>query len=348
MFKSARLKLTGWYLLIIMLISILFSMVIYAGINREYDRFERNAKLRLEREKQGLPSYEEFRKERQRQGLYVPPMPQSADPGLITQARTRLQIILLAVNLVVLGVAGLAAYFLAGRTMRPIAEMVEEQNRFITDASHELRTPLTSLKSEIEVNLRDKKLTLAQAKNLLKSNLEEVNNLGKLSDNLIKLTQYQKTNNHINFEKVSLLAIIQEAQKKVTGMAKGKNIMIRNRVKDCTLKADLQSLCELFVILLDNAIKYSPKNKSIIMDSRKVDHVVAIDVKDQGIGIDKEDIPHLFDRFYRSDKSRAKGNVQGYGLGLSIAKQIVDRHEGLISVKSEIGKGTNFTIELPM
>src|SRR5258708_119483 len=345
MFTSARLKLTAWYLLIILLVSGLFSIVIYAGINNEYNHIEQVQKQRQEREQRVRPFFDQYRQQLQEQGLPVPPMPSEVDLEAITEARVRLQAILLLVNLIILAGAGFAGYFLAGRTLKPIKTMVDDQNRFITDASHELRTPLTSLKSEIEVYLRDNKLTLKDAKKLLKSNLEEVNKLQYLSDNLIKLTQHQNLNNHSAFTNVSLVQVIDQAIKKVATLAKHKNITIINKGKDFKLEAEKQALTELFVILFDNAIKYSPPKTTITLSSKKTDHSIVVEVKDQGVGIDKKDLPHLFDRFYRADKSRSGSS--GYGLGLSIAKQIVKMHQGTIKVESQVGKGTTFIITLP-
>ncbi|MDO8752182.1 MAG: HAMP domain-containing sensor histidine kinase, partial [Candidatus Wolfebacteria bacterium] len=197
-----------------------------------------------------------------------------------------------------------------------------------------------------EVNLRDKKSS-NETKKILESNLEEVNNLQFLSDNLIKLTQYQKSNGNITFENVSLKEVIDEACRKVANLAKHRKISIHNKVHDIYLQADRQSLSEAFVIFLDNAIKYSPKSTSVTLHSKTTDHSTVVNIKDEGMGIDKDDIPYLFDRFFRADKSRAKTDVFGYGLGLSIAKQIIDRHQGSIKVESEVGKGTIFSIQLP-
>lgn len=348
MFQSARIKLTVFYLLIIMLVSVFFSLVIYAVNNEEYNRIEHFQKLRQEREQQRFnSSFEEFRRLREQQGLHVPPLPDSIDPTIIAEARSRLQIILILVNLTILGVAGLAGYFLAGRTLQPIKEMVDEQNRFITDASHELRTPITSLKTSTEVYLRDNTHNLEEADELHKSNLEEINNLQLMSDNLIKLTQYQKSNGNIAFENISLKEIILEAEKKIANLAKHKHITITNHLKDNKLKGNKHSLIELFAIFLDNAIKYSHQKTAITISSELTDHHIKVSIKDQGIGIDPEDIPHLFERFYRTDKSRTKIDVSGYGLGLSIAKQIIDKHNGFVKVESSIGKGTTFLIYLP-
>ncbi len=330
MFKKARLKLTAWYLLIIMLISISFSVVIYHALSFEFNRILRMEKLREE----GILALP-------RRGIRT----MTPSPEVVKEARNRLVGILGLVNLGILFFSGAAGYFLAGKTLKPIKEMVDEQTRFITDASHELRTPLTSLKTEIEVNLRDNKLNLNQAKKILESNLEEVNNLQYLSDHLIKLTQFKKGGN-INFEEVSLEEIISQAQKKVSVLAKKKNIIIKSKVSSQDIWGDKQSLVELFVILLDNSIKYSDKGKQVFISSEQDSKQVIVDIKDQGIGIGKQELPHLFDRFYRVDSSRNKGKISGYGLGLSIAKQIIDKHMGSIRVTSEVNKGTTFSIAL--
>lgn len=324
-----------------MLVSVSFSVAMYKVLTSELNRVERIQRLRGERQLffrgdlNNVPS--EFRPNLR---LFV------LDPELIEETKNRLKTILILVNAGIFGASSLAGFFLAGRTLKPIKEMVDEQNRFITDASHEFRTPITSLKTEIEVNLRDKR-TGRETKKILQSNLEEVNNLQSLSDNLIRLTQYQKTNGNITFEDTSLKEIVDEACRKVANLAKHKKITIKNQIKDHSIQINRQSLSEAFVIFLDNAIKYSPKNTSVTLISHTTDHSIVVDIKDQGIGIDKKDIPHLFDRFYRADKSRTKTDVSGYGLGLSIAKQIIDRHNGSISVESEEGCGTTFSIQLP-
>lgn len=325
MFQKARIKLTAWYLLIIMLISITFSVAIYQVLTNELNRVERIQRLRQVRRLRGP----------------------SIDPEVIEETKNRLRAILILINLGVLGLSSGAGYFLAGRTLRPIKDMVDEQGRFITDASHELRTPLTSLKSEIEVNLRDKNLNLTTAKKLLESNLEEVNNLQYLSDNLIKLTQHKESNGG-NFEEIDLVEIINEAQRKVASLAKNHKIIIKNNIKNQKITGDKQSLIEMFVIFLDNAIKYSDKDKIVMISSKKIDSFLEIQIKDRGFGIEEKDMSHLFDRFFRADKSRTKTDVAGYGLGLSIAKQIVDKHKGFIKVDSKVGRGTSFSITLPV
>ncbi len=336
MFRSARIKLTSWYLLIIMVVSISFSMAMYRVLTSELDRLEQVERVRIQHR---LPELQ----------LPVSPggRPVFLDADVLEETKYRVELILILINLIILGGSAYAGYILAGRTLNPIKDMVDEQNRFITDASHELRTPLTSLKSEIEVNLRDPELSLVQAKAILKSNLEEVNSLQVLSDGLIRLTQYQKGHNGLATVKVSLLAIAKEAIRKVAHAAKEKKITVTNDIRDINVEGNQTALTELLVIFLDNAIKYSPKQKTVRLTGKKSDSHIVIEIADQGFGIDEKDIPHLFDRFYRADKSRTKTDVPGYGLGLSIAKQIVEQHNGTIRVKSDRKNGTTFTIVLP-
>lgn len=340
MFNRARLKLTFWYLLIIMLISISFSFVIYRFLTLEIDRALRVEKMRQQGVVPPKKFLIQFNEPIPHQGIVISP----PNPEVLEEAKERIFLMLLIINVGILGLSGVAGYLLAGLTLRPIKNMVDEQNRFITDASHELRTPLTSLRSEIEVNLRDKKLTLSESKKILESNLEEVRNLQYLSDNLIKLAQTHKPNG-IKFERISLLNISLEAIKKVEKLAMKKSIKIVNDISDIEIQGDRPSLTELFVIFLDNGIKYSGDNTEISLSAKKSGRFVVIEIRDQGSGIEKKDVPFLFDRFYRADKARSK---DGFGLGLSIAKEIVDRHTGTIEVKSKVDTGTLFKIKFPV
>ena len=324
-----------------MLISISFSVAIYRVLASELNRVERMQRVRIERRLpepgQILPNPEG-----------ITPRSFFLDPELIAETKNRLWVILIFINTMILGASTGLGYFLAGRTLRPIKEMVDEQNQFITGASHELRTPLTSLKTEIEVNLRNKKLTLDEAKKLLKSNLEEVNSLQALSDGLIRLTQFQKGTNGLTFTEISLASVFNEAIKKIANLAKNKNITIVNKTNDLKIEGNKQALVELLTIFLDNAIKYSPKKTEINLTSEKTDGHLMIYIADQGIGISKENLPHLFDRFYQATKSRTKSDILGYGLGLSIAREIVEKHHGLIKVQSQPEKGTTFIVQLPV
>ena len=164
----------------------------------------------------------------------------------------------------------------------------------------------------------------------------------------MQLAQYQKPNNDIKIEKLSIAFIAKNAIKKIQPLAKKKKISIQNESDDLKIEGNKQGLEDLLVILLDNAIKYSPEKSPVIVKTKKTDGSVKISVEDKGIGIEKADIPHIFDRFYRADTSRSKINVDGYGLGLSIAKKIVSILNGSIEVKSTPKKGSIFIVHLPL
>lgn len=341
MFHSARIKLTAWYLVIIMFVSLVFSTVIYHMLMIELSRFARAQQLRIERRLDVIvpqtgsgPRFRLFSVD-------------DADSSLFDDARSRILIFLVSINAVVFVIAGGLGYFLAGRTLRPIAVMVDEQRRFISDASHELRTPLTSLKTSFEVHLRDPRLTLSEAKKLLKESVADVNRLQSLSDGLLTLAQYQQPKNEA-FTTIDLRYVVNQAIQKVAALAETKHIDIAYESKKLSVYGHKERITELFVILLDNAIKYSPEKSRITIEAKRRDGYIAITVRDQGMGISKHDLPHIFDRFYRADSARAStGGDGGYGLGLAIAKQIIDSHNGKISATSAPKKGSAFTVRLP-
>ena len=329
MFTSARIKLTAWYLLIIMAISLAFSLFIYRLLSQEIYRFARAQRFRIE-------------------GRFfianISPPP--LDIELINDTKKRLVMTLVVVNGTILAISGTLSYFLAGQTLAPIKQMMDEQNRFISDSSHELRTPLTALKSSLEVSLRDKKLTLSQAKRLIADNIRDVNELQSLSDGLLTLTRYGTPSNILKFEPTHLMDVVNQAVSKVDPLLMSKKIILKNKTHDVVVSGHRQSLIDLLVILFDNAIKYSPAGSTITLSSQTKGKQVLISVKDEGIGISQKDIPKIFDRFYRSDSSRTKTDVGGFGLGLSIAKKIIDNHHGHISVTSTPDKGSTFTVSL--
>ncbi len=330
MFDRARFKLTAWYLLIIMSVSFFFSTVIYRGLISEVDRISSTERFQVQ---SGPFEYKVYR-------------PAYLDQEIVDEIKKRIAMTLFAINGIIFVFSGGLGYILAGKTLEPIAEMIDEQNRFISDASHELRTPLTSLKTAIEVGMRDKKMDLKSAKDLIADNLSEINKLQLLSEGLLQLTQYKSGSSNIKFEKVSLKKVAEEAVKKMSVIAREKKITIVNLVKDYKVEGNEYSLTDLLVILLDNAVKYSPQNSKLTIDVVKSKKTVTLKISDQGVGIAKKDLPHVFDRFYRAESARSRKGSGGYGLGLSIAKKIVDTHSGTIEIESEIKKGTTVKISL--
>jgi two-component system sensor histidine kinase CiaH len=328
-FKSAALKLTGWYLALIMLVSITCSLALY---NVSSNDIENNVRHRLPLSVNQLLSPNDL------QSL------ENLRDRQLTTDRSHLKENLISFNILVLILGGAAAYALARRTLAPIEESLEAQKRFTSDASHELRTPLTAMQAETEVALRDPKLTKAQATELLQSNLEEVAKLKALSEGLLHLAQ---TNKPTELSPTDLKISLMDATERLEKTAKTKKITIENQAKDLTLKAEPHSLTELLVILIDNAIKYSPPGKKVLISTSSNNKTGKISIKDEGVGIKASDLPHIFDRFYRAESSRSKIQSDGYGLGLAIAKKLADSMDGVIEVKSAPDKGSTFTIVLP-
>lgn len=332
-FEKAYLKLTFFYVAIIMFLSVIFSIAIYnisaeelsTGLNRQ-TKVLNELPLKVDTMDSKIwPNFEQLRLNQ------------------IDESNNRLKINLFYYNLLILFFSSIISYFFAKKTLEPIEEAMSAQDRFTADASHELRTPLAAMRAEIEVNLRDKKLNVDDATKLLRSNLEEIEKLESLSNALLKMASYQQEGN-LSFLEVSLAEVLVEAYGKVESLASKKSIEFENELQDISIKGDKPSLVELFVILLDNSIKYSPEKSRIAIKLKSQDGKIIVKIKDNGVGIKATDLPYIFNRFYRADTSRSKEKINGYGLGLSIAKRIVELHKGSILVKSIPNKGSEFII----
>jgi len=259
----------------------------------------------------------------------------------VHEAQASLLTSLVITNICIWLAGGIGSYYLARRTLIPIEEAHEAQSRFTSDASHELRTPLASMRTEIEVALRDPDLSQVEMKELLSSNLEEVNKLTKLSQTLLQLSQLDHDN--IPREKVKL----DVAAKSVIERFDKTERRIKLSGKPQTVTANKASVEELLTILLDNALKYSPDDSKVYVNLIKQKQMSGYEVINGGEGISPEVLPHIFDRFYRADSSRTNGSKKGYGLGLSLAKKIVELHNGELTVSSAVGKETTFRVLLP-
>lgn len=332
MFRSARLKLTAWYLVIIIVISGAFSLFIYGGVTADLNR----RFMKIERRMQGMPA---------------PPPKLQKGFSLRTDlaaAQHRVLLILLFANGTIIAISALAGYFLAGRTLEPIKDAIDEQKRFVADASHELRTPLTTLKASTDIALRDKKLTIKAAREILQSNLEDIEDLESLTTNLLTLAQFRNPEQERSVGEIGLEEVVAGAVKKIAPAAGEKEIDLKVDTEQVKITVSREDIEKVLLILLDNAIKYTPKNGSVAIRLAAEHKCVLIEVADTGMGIAKQDIAHIFDRFYRADASRSKSLISGFGLGLSIAKKIVDKYHGSIAVESSIDTGSTFTVKLPL
>lgn len=331
MFKSAYIRLTLWYLALVMAISLVFSMVLYNIASSQ---------LADELRRQSATIYNQFPVFHHELILH---------PRINLLAGDHIILLrLITFNIIVLISAGLASYWLARRTLRPIEIAHEQQKIFTSNVSHELRTPLTALKMESEVALMSNNLTLDDFKKTINSNLEEVIKLEHLINNILRLTRLENEEIKSHFTNNSINKIVDEATKKNTPIASSRDItIIQNLAKDYVISCDFDSLVQLIIIILDNAIKYSSAGQTIEIKSNLVNKQLELIISDHGHGITKESLEHIFDRFYRADKSRNK-NTEGYGLGLSIAKMIADVHNINITIASKINHGTAVKLIIPL
>jgi signal transduction histidine kinase len=258
-------------------------------------------------------------------------------------ARQSLMLDLVILNIIALIVGSLLSYLLARRTLQPIEDNMEAQAQFVSDASHELRTPLTALRASNEVALRNKKLKLADARQVIADNIDDIARLQDLANSMLGLL---KDDDAAALQQpVRLDAIVSGAVNMVVTQALAKDIAIDDQTSDISILGNEQKLIQLMTIFLDNAIKYSEHKTTIYLTSQSKGKVAYISIRDEGVGMDTETLERVFTRFYRADQSRT---TTGYGLGLAIAQKIVTAHHGKISVTSTPGQGTDFTIALPL
>lgn len=329
MFESATLKLTVWYLIGIMIVSITFSFLVYGLALGELSARLGVIGTRIE-EGTGLSS-DQFNYHNVRERQY-------------SEASRNFLTIIIYSNLVILGVASFGSYVWARRTLQPIEEAHEAQSRFTSDASHELRTPLAIMQTEIELVLSDKNATKPELREVLESNLEEVTRLTSLSTLLLKLAQHE--NNSLEWKDANLQTL---AKKAVETLPKHqqKRVTVTAGKKAGKTRLNQESITELLIILLDNATKYSPAKSDIVVRVFRERGKQCISVQNEGEGIAEKDIGNIFHRFYRANTARKKHDNYGYGLGLSLAKKIAELHHGEITVESTPGATTVFTLKLP-
>ena len=228
--------------------------------------------------------------------------------------------------------------------LEKLDESFSSQTQLIQDVSHELRTPLTIMRGEIEVALK-KARSPEEYIAVLESGLEEISRLGLMIENLLILSRYDSHEVSMDINRVSISGLLNEIVSDIQRLAKRKGVSIARRGSDDILiNGDEHQLRRAFLNIIDNAIKYTPEGGKILISLKTFEGLTRVKVTDSGIGISPENLPFIFDRFFRVDKSRSG---EGYGLGLSIAKSIIEAHKGSLSIESEPGRGTTVIINLP-
>ncbi len=223
---------------------------------------------------------------------------------------------------------------------------VERQKRFTSDASHELRTPLTVMQADIDLALRRPR-TAGEYRETLESAQEEVTRLSRIVSDLLVLTRLDTDASFVEHEPVALDVLLDSVVSGLQPLARDREINLNYWFSaPVTIKGDVTRLKQLFINLLDNALKYSSSGDEVRVGLESLPDAIHVTVSDTGMGIDSEDLPHIFERFYRADQARSRSH-EGTGLGLAIAKSAVKAHQGDIDVVSRAGFGTTFTVTLP-
>jgi signal transduction histidine kinase len=230
------------------------------------------------------------------------------------------------------------------QTLERLEALFTSQQRLLADVSHELRTPLTVIKGNVDLMRRMKSLD----EESLTSIDQEAGRLTRLVGGLLLLAQAESGKLALDMKRVELDLLLTEVFQEMSILAGNKVKVHLNDIDQVYVNGDRDRLKQVMINLVANAIQYTPHGGDVFLSLEKIGEQARIICRDTGPGIQSDDIPHIFERFYRAEKSRTRGKTSGFGLGLSIANWIVERHGGKIEVDSQEGKGTTFAIWLPL
>ena len=238
------------------------------------------------------------------------------------------------------------------RAFNSMSEKIEAldktRSQFVSNASHELKTPLSTMKILIETLLYQDPMDPAMTKDFLGDVNAEIDRLNRIVSDLLTLVNMDSGGMQLNLTDLSLNSLLEEQVKRLLPLARENGIEINLTMKEeVCVSGDSLKLQQVIYNVIDNAIKYTPRGGEVETSLSRSGRRALIRISDTGIGIPAEDLPHIFDRFYRVDKARSRA-TGGTGLGLSIVKQIVQQHGGSITASSTEGKGTTFEILLPV
>lgn len=245
-------------------------------------------------------------------------------------------------------VANFAGHIMAGKAIIPLKEAYERQRQFAADASHELRTPLSVVMASVDVLGNDASIVSPFLRQVIADMRDEVKKMTKLVGDLLLVARSENQTFKMVTEKFNLIEAVHEVVRKMQPLADEKHIkLIFDKQEAVVIRADIQRIKQLLIILIDNALKYTPSNGvvTVKVDGEFEKNKIRIMVRDTGIGISLLDQHKVFDRFYRVDRARSRDSG-GNGLGLAIARDIVNLHDGELYIESKIGEGAAFIVEL--
>ena len=354
-FTKAKARLTIFYTIFISVVVILFSIGIYFSylgyLKGDFEN-ELNEEIHfIEIQDNGSADSDDI--------AQLPITPKE----ISTNASKRLGSIILIVDGSIIIFSAFLGYALAGFTLKPIQNNQDVQRRFMSDASHELRTPLSIMKTGIEVELRNPAIP-GECKPVLKSNLEEINRMSDIVESLLFILRADSGNEDFKFESLNLPQLISTVfknmkpyadQKKIALIMENQNISFNKSTRetekakkeeDIFIKGDSNKLKQAFYNIFKNAVDYSKTDGEIILSVIKQSGSVQIIITDNGNGIPIDELPHVFERFYRSTNILGADN-NGSGLGLAITKEIIEKHNGTIKIESSVGDWTVVSVSLP-
>ena len=337
MFTHARIKLTILYSLLFLSFFAILSTGIYVWMERSLGEGYFGQVQQAEQAQSG-PGQVELDNERESQVVAI-----AGDVALRQLKNT-----LFAINSLCLFIIPMLAWFLTKRTLSPVQESYIKQKQFVSDASHELKTPLSVIQGELEVILKRTRTPTAYQK-AIRSAREEITRLNGLVESLLLLARADTSNNLDVLARVDLTDVVNSVRSELAAKIKHKKIRICLNTGDYSIviPGNITMIHQLFYNIIDNAVKYTPPGGNITIQLTRRDNSALCRITDSGIGVPLEDQEKIFDRFYRVDASRS--HTKGYGLGLSIAKTIVEKHKGTISVTSSgEKKGSTFIVALPL
>lgn len=318
LFLRARLRLTLFYTGLIIIVLIIFSLSLYIS-------FLRNIKNDIEKD------FPNPRQERL----------------IVHRSTSRLAELILFIDGGIILFVGFFGFFLTKETLEPIQQTLEAQKKFAADAAHELRTPLAVIKTDLEIFLRTDHEETPERK-IMASNLEEVNRMSRIVNNLLSLVRLESNQENFRFGRINLSQLTDQTLKNISSYALNKKIKMKKQFEpDLYVLADQTKLEETILNLLKNAVDYSKDNGLIEVELKKTKNKAELSIRDYGIGISDQDLPHIFERFFRADNAR-QNKKTGSGLGLAIVREIVRKHRGQIQIESKLNQGAIVIVTLPL
>jgi signal transduction histidine kinase len=265
--------------------------------------------------------------------------------GTMVDVDEIVEVLVLYIDGILILIITFLSYFLAGKTLKPIEDNFNKQKRFFADVSHDLRTPISIIAVESEVALQDSGSNEASLRKTIQSNLEEARRMSKLLNDLLLVQRGGNKNITDKFVLVDLHNFIKKMMQKMRMPAQNKGLKLAmSEYKKIIVKININDFERAILNILQNAINYTHSGsiKSSLVDDAKKAYIT---ISDTGVGISEQNLPFVFDRFYKAEHSRH--DESGSGLGLSISKQIIEQHRGSISIESKVNAGTAITITIP-